>query len=54
VISRADWEAIKINDQGDVVWSWRNNWTVKVDQLSEVALNYIANVDTSGLKILYE
>jgi hypothetical protein len=52
VITKADWETIDINDQDDVVWNWRNDWAVPVEDLSEVALNYVKNVDATGLKII--
>lgn len=51
-ISKADWKAIGIDDQEGVVWDWRNDWAVPVSDLSEGALNYVKNVDDTGLKII--
>jgi hypothetical protein len=51
-ISKEDWETIEITDQNGVVWDWRNDWAVPVSEFSETALNYVKNVDTSGLKII--
>jgi hypothetical protein len=52
LISEDDWKTIDIDDQGTVVWNWRNDWAVPVSEFSETALNYIKNVDASGLKII--
>jgi hypothetical protein len=51
-ISKEDWESIDIADQDGVVWDWRNDWAVPVSKFSETALNYVKNVDASGLKII--
>lgn len=51
-ITKDDWKAIDIDDQNTVTWSWRNDWSVPIEDLSETAVNYIKNLDTTGLKII--
>ena len=50
-ITKAEWEAIDIDDQDGVEWNWRNDWAIPVDQFSETALNYCKNRDPN-LKII--
>lgn len=50
-ISAAAWRQAGVEDQKAVSWNPLNDWTVDASELNETALNYVKNVDQSGLKI---
>lgn len=52
VIEARHWKAAGVEDQGTVRWTPLNDWTVDASELSETALNYVKNVDKTGLTIV--
>lgn len=50
VIEAKDWKSLGIEDQGKVVWSQKNKFTVPASDLNEAALRYADETD-SGLVV---
>ena len=51
VIEARDWRSAGVEGQGKIVWGPLNDWTVDASDLNQTALNYVKNVDQTGLVI---